>query len=722
MRGIRSFFEPKNIAVAGVSTDPDKLGSIIFANLTANRKKGLLKASVYALNPAHSRIGDQPCYPSIGSLPETPELLIVAVPESLTPVLVRTAAEAGVKAAIIVTSGYAEAGRGDAEKEIGRLAARRGMRILGPNTIGLLDAWSGVDSLFLRPTKKLPDGSQIVSLLNPLQGGVTIVTQSGHLGEVISEELAANGVGIRALVGTGNQADVSVEDMIQYFADDPHTKVMAVYLEGVRDGRRFLQVAAYATKKKPLIVFKVGKTVMGARASLTHTASLVGDYDVYRAAFRQAGVIEAESLQELVDHSISLSMLPRTTGKRLAIVTNAGGVSVVAADEAGKAGLQVEPLGTEAERRLRSEFRGAGFISNAALGNPIDLTASVTTDQFVKVTESVLALREHDLVLVMPTHQAPAIDYDIASRLGEVVSRAGKPVSMCVIGDSELAHRIHMEFMARGIPSFPTPERAVRALAVVGAYARLKEATEPQVLRKKAPHRFGRRSGPLPPQDVSRLLRSHGIGEPKSVVVRSPKDLGRLKRIGFPVACKLLSEELLHKTDVGGVAVDVADVAEAESVLARFRKLAGKKGIRFDGMLVQEMVKNGVELILGGIRDPTFGPVVVFGLGGTYTELIREYSLAVAPVTPRESRAMLTQGKLGRVLDGYRGGPKVKMSRLSQVVSDFSRIMVENPSIEQMEVNPLMATEDEILAVDARVILARDRAWTDVSERNVEYD
>lgn len=703
---MRSFFEPKSIAVAGVSNDPNKLGSIIFSKLIANRKKGLLKAPVYALNPTHDRVGDQPCYPSIGSLPETPELLIVAVPESLTRALIRTAAETGVKAALIVTSGYSEAGRVEEEKEIGRVAAKNGMRILGPNTIGIVDTRSGVDTLFLRPTKTLPDGSQVVSMLSPLEGKVAIITQSGHIGQVISEELAANGVGIRALVGTGNQLDVSVEDVIQYFADDPNTRVMAAYLEGIRDGRRFMQVAAYAARRKPLVVFKVGKTGIGARAALTHTASIVGNYEVYQAAFRQSGVAEANSLQELVDHTISLSMFQRAAGKRLAIVTNAGGVGAIAADEAEKLGLQVNALGPEAETRLRSKFKGSGFILNASLANPIDLTASATTDEFVRVTESILALPGYDLVLVMPTHQTPAIGYGIAEKLGDAVANSKKPVSICVIGNTEFSSSIHREFMARGIPTFPTPERAVRALAVAATYSDLKEeAREPLMIRRKAPRRFSRTKGPLPPQDVSRLIRSYGILEPKSVIIRSSKELRRLKGFGFPVACKLLSEGLLHKKDVGGVIVNVASAAEVESIFERFRRLAAKKGMRFGGMMVQRMVENGVELILGGTRDPTFGPIVLLGLGGTYTELIRDYSLAVAPVTPKEVKARLVQTRLGNVLEGYRGGPKVKIGRLCQVVSDFSRIMVENPLIEQMEVNPLIATEDEILSVDARAIL-----------------
>ncbi|HEY6282634.1 MAG TPA: acetate--CoA ligase family protein [Nitrososphaerales archaeon] len=705
-KGIRSFFEPKSVAVAGVSTDPDKLGSIIFANLLANVRRGLLKASVYALNPAHGRIGDQPCYPKIGALPETPELLIVAVPLSLTLDLVKEAADAGVKAVIMITSGYAEVGKGEQEQEIGRVAAKRGMRILGPNTIGVVDTRSGVDSLFLRSTKSLPGGGEIISTLKPLAGKVTIITQSGHLGQIVSEKLAANGIGTRALVGTGNQLDVSVEDVIQYFADDEYTSVMAVYIEGLRDGRSYMRAAAYAAKRKPLVVFKVGKTSVGARAALTHTASLVGDYDAYRAAFRQSGVLEAASLEELEDYCISLSMIGPTAGKRLAIVTNAGGVGAIAADEAERSGLRVEPMGADQERRFRLEFKGAGFISNAGLKNPIDLTASASTDEFVRATEAVLALPTYDLVLVIPTHQTPAIGSDIALKLGDVASKAKKPLCMCVIGDAEFAFKIQREFMARGIPTFPTPERAVRALASVPAYQSLaKSAKAPAKVRRRGPPTSNRSSGSLAQLQVSKLLRSYGIGEVKSVVVHSSRDLRKLKNLVFPVACKLLSKKLVHKTDVGGVVLDVEDADQVGLVLMRLKRLAGTRKLAFDGVLVQEMVKDGIEIILGGNRDPTFGPVLVFGLGGTYTELLHSYSLAIAPVTSDEVNEMITGSNLGKVLDGYRGGPKVNIERFASVVSRFSKIMLDNPRIEQMEVNPLMVTKDEILSVDARVIL-----------------
>ena len=495
--------------------------------------------------------------------------------------------------------------------------------------------------------------------------------------------------------------------MIQYFADDEHTGVIAVYIEGLHEGRNFMRSAAYAAKRKPLVVFKVGKTSVGARAALTHTASLVGDYDVYRAAFRQSGVLEASSLQELEDYCISLSMLAPAAGRRLGIMTNAGGVGAIAADEAERSGLKVDPMGDDAERRFRSEFKGSGFISNAGLKNPIDLTASASTDEFVRATEAVLALPNYDLALVIPTHQTPAIGSDIASKLGDVVSKARKPVCMCVIGDAEFAFKIQREFMARGIPTFPTPERAVRALAAVPAYQSLaKSARAPTNVRPRRPLTSSRSPGALAQPRVGRLMQSYGIDEAKSVVVHSSRDLKKLKNLVFPVACKLLSKKLVHKTDVGGVILDVKNAGQVELALTHLKKLAGTRKLAFDGMLVQEMVKDGIEIIIGGKRDSTFGPVVMLGLGGIYTELIHDYSLAIAPVKPEEAAEMITQNKLGRVLDGYRGGQKMNVGRLARVVSRFSRIMLDNPRIREIEVNPLMVSKDRILSVDARVILA----------------
>lgn len=707
VHGMKSFFEPGCIAVAGVSTDPNKLGSIVFANLLANRNKGILKARIYALNPAHERIGDQRAYPSLASLPETPELLIIAVPESQTLGLIESATNQGVNAAIIITSGYAEAGKKDVEARVAGLAARSGMRILGPNTIGVVDTVSGVDSLFLSPTKTLPDGSQIQSLLRPLPGGIVIITQSGHLGQTVAEELASRGIGIRALVGTGNQADVSVEDVLEYFTEDLKTTAIALYIEGVKDGRRFLEVARRASRKRPLVAFKAGKTAGGARAALTHTASLVGDYDAYRAAFRQAGIAEAADLEELVDCTLALSVLPRPAGGRLAIVTNAGGVGAIAADEAQRLGLKTDPLGKAATDRLREAFKGSGFIANASLVNPIDLTASSGTDEFVEVVKKVADLDEYDMMLIIPTHQTPAMAADVARRLVAALGGAEKPVCVCVIGRSDLAAKIRREFAEGAIPVFPTPERAVRAMAAALDYSRWRPVSPPSL-------RIGRghatwAQGPMRWQEMVKLLKAYEIVGPRSVVVRSTGDLRTLGGVGFPAACKLLSRDLSHKTEVGGVALGVKNVEDARSWFSRFRSEARDQGLGFDGMLVQEMVQGDVEVILGGTRDPAFGPVVVVGLGGTYAELLREYSLAVAPVTPSQAGEMINRTGLGQILDGYRGRPKINSAPLRGAISRFSKILGENPSVEQIEVNPLIVTKDRVMAIDPRASV-RNRA------------
>ena len=458
--------------------------------------------------------------------------------------------------------------------------------------------------------------------------------------------------------------------------------------------------------KKPIVALKVGKTGSGARAALTHTASLVGDYDVCRAAFRQSGVVEAQTFQELVDFGISLSMLP-PSGNRLAIVTNAGGVGAIAADEAQRLGLLVEPLAQGAGKRLLSEFAESGFVSNASLGNPIDLTATVGTSDFVKAVEEVVSLPQYDLVLVLPTHQAPAIEPDISAKLVEVARRAKKPVCMCVVGRAELASELQRAFMQGGVPSFPTPERAVAALASLWRYSSLKKRVERPPRARTSGRRSPWKSGQLAYEELSELLGAYGLQEPKSVALRSPKDLEVLAKVKYPVACKLLSKALPHKTDVGGVALDVKNAGDARRCFVRFRAVAGRAGAKFEGMLVQEMVGKGVELILGARRDPTFGPTVAFGPGGTYVELSREIHLAVAPISSTGVLSMLEGTSLEKLLRGYRGGPRVSVERLCDTVARFSRIILENPSIQEIEVNPLIAMKDATLAVDARALASR---------------
>ncbi|MBI3859590.1 MAG: acetate--CoA ligase family protein [Thaumarchaeota archaeon] len=703
-RGLQSFFAPASIAVAGVSPDPDKLGSIIFTNLRESASAGTLRAAVYPVNPKHDQLWGERSFPSIKSLPEVPELLVVAVPAASALDLVKEAANAGVKAAILIPGGFAEVGNRSRQAEIKDLAGRKGMRILGPNTIGLIDMKTGVDTLFLKTTKTTGDGRKIISSRKPLKGSVVVITQSGHLGETVSEELAARGVGVRALVGTGNQLDVSVEEVVEHFAEDEGTSVIAIYLEGLVDGRRFMRAASKAAK--PVVALKAGRTGAGGRATLTHTASLAGDYAAYQAAFRQCGAIEARDLQELIDSCVMFSSPSRVTGNRLAVITNAGGVGTIAAEVAEESGLDVDPPGRGSARSLKSAFRGSGFISNASLSNPFDLTATASTEEFVRLTEATLLLPDYDMALVLPTHQTPAIAADIASRLADVME-GKKPAVASVIGWSDLADSIRAEFAARRIPSFPTPERAARALSLAAAWG-LRNRSAP-VASLSVRDRFAslaRHRGTLSAPGTERLLASYGIPSPESRVVTSETNLRPRVPPTFPLACKLLSRDLVHKTEAGGVILDVRDEKTLRSAFLTLRGIARRRRLRFDGVMVQKMVE-GIEVIIGGTRDPTFGPTVLVGTGGRLAEVIRDYSVSIAPVNSKEATDMIKRTKLAKVLEGYRGGTKVDVGALARTVAKFSKAMFENPSIAEMEVNPLVASGRSFLAVDARVVIAR---------------
>ncbi len=704
--GMRYFFEPRSIAVVGASANPDKIGSVIFWNLRKNMEAGLLKASVYAVNRAQSQIRGLPCFPSVGSLPEPPELVVVAVPAESAVQTVEEAVDCGARAVIMIPGGFAETGRSGLQTKLLKRAKARGTRILGPNTIGVVDTLTGVDSLFLRETKELAGGGEVVSHLRPVRGGVVVITQSGHLGDTVAEELTARGVGVRALVGTGNQADVAVEDVIDYFATDDETSVIAAYIEGTSDGRRFIASAANASRRKPLVVFKVGKTGAGAKAALTHTASLAGDYEAWKAAFRQSGAVEARSLQELIDLCVSFSLRKRAGGKRLVILTNAGGVGAIAADEAHGLGLALPEPSRSTALKISHVFREAAFMANASLANPVDVTASASTEEFVKMASILAAQREYDMLLVMPTHQTPAVGSDIGERLCGALTDVRKPVAACVIGWTELAEKIRTDLAGHGIPSFPTPERAVRALAIAADWKPLqgmlrtaRPKTESRLsLRRRLPE-------PLPYAEVERLCTAYGIRLPRSAVVRRQEEVASAASIGFPLVCKLLSSRLLHKTEAGGVILGIEDASALATAFRDLKRVASRKRLPFDGVLVQETVGPGVETILGGRRDSTFGPTVLFGAGGTNAELLKDYSLAIAPIDQRAARELVLGIRLSPLLTGYRGSPRADLVGLCRTVAAFSRIMAENPSIEDMEVNPLRVVKGASIAVDVRVLV-----------------
>jgi len=389
-------------------------------------------------------------------------------------------------------------------------------------------------------------------------------------------------------------------------------------------------------------------------------------------------------------------------------VTNAGGTGAIAADESERRGLDVSPLGRKTLRALEGRFRNASFMQIVSLNNPLDLTATATTSEFIGVAKMVVASGDYDMMVIFPTHQPPTIDYSIVERTVEVAKSERKPIVVCTMGTSDLANMLHKEYLGRGVPSFRDPQRAVGALAALAEYHDLRRhvANRSTVSATDRAPGLQKRKGLLMEPDASALLSSYGIPSAKSVVLTSTRGISKLKgRLAFPVACKLMSKDLVHKTDLGGVILNVKSEGQVESAFRSLAKLARDSHLELDGVLVQEMVRGGIELILGGLRDGTFGPSVLLGLGGVYTEVIKDYAVAVAPVSPSEALGMISSLKTSPLLHGHRGGVHVDLQNLAEVISRFSRIQVENPSIRELEVNPLIATEIGVSAVDTRILL-----------------
>ncbi len=472
---LNALFNPKSIAVIGASPDPSKLSNAIFKRLIDNARKGLLKASVYPVNPKYERIEGRKVYPSVLDIEGEVDLVIVTVPAEIVPEVLEEAGEKGVKAAIVISGGFAEAGRKDLEDRISEVVRKYELRVLGPNTVGLVDTYSGVDTLFTPRIKRTERGEELVNVLELKRGNVAIIAQSGALGVSIADCLTEENVGIRAFVSVGNQLDISVEELLEYFSEDDRTRVVMLYLEGVRDGRSFVEKARLASSRKPVIVLKAGKTDVGVKSALSHTASIAGDIEVYKGVFKQAGLIEAEDLEEFMDFGKVYSMQRPSRGGRLFILSNSGGMIVIASDAASLYGLQMPPLSEERLSELE-ELKRKGIIPKfVSLSNPLDLTASVSTEGFIRTFEVISQDPNYDMFLIIPVHSTPTLNERAIREIAKIAKEREKAVAICEVGGSpwsKLFRRISNEC---GIPSYPTPERAIRALHALTLYSGAKE-------------------------------------------------------------------------------------------------------------------------------------------------------------------------------------------------------------------------------------------------------
>ena len=679
MTAFGSLFAPAGVAVIGVSRNPAKLGHRLLQNVKASGFAG----AIHPVNPSGEPILGLPSVRAIDALPDGVDLALVSLPAPAVPEAIKALAARRVRVAVILSSGFGEVDDEGRAAQAALLATARaaGLRLVGPNCMGVYSAPAGLNGTYFWDLPRAP-------------GAISLVSQSGAYGGLIFRHLGARGLGVARFVSIGNQVDVEIAEVLEWLVDDPATTLIACFVEALRDGPRFLAAARRAAGRKPIVVLKGGRSEAGRRAAGSHTGSLAGSHDVFRAACLGAGAVLAEETEEFFDAIETLVTVPtrRPAAPRVAIVTVSGGPSVVAADTAEREGLGVPALGAAAQAALR-----ALLPAFAAVGNPVDLTPQVEPATIAAAVRRVFD--EATIGGVVAVNVGLDIP-EFADGVVQAVRETGKPAVAFTADAPEISAR----FRAGGVPVLPSPERAVRAWRALWRTRAPAPRTTPKAPALPADLRRALEAtrGPLPYALTRRLLEAFGIRFCREAVAGSPEEaVAAAERLGYPVVVKADAAGLTHKTEVGGVILDVADAAAVRAACVTLRARAGAERV-----LVQERVGPGVELLLGARRDEVFGPVVVLGAGGVLTEVLRDVSVRLAPLGQGEAEAMLEEGARPRLLAGPRGLRPVARPALVGAIHAIAAIIVAEPRLHEIDVNPLIAAGADLVAVDALVIAA----------------
>ena len=704
---LRPFFQPRSVAVVGASRDPAGIGHRIVEALVTYGFRG----PIYPINPKASAIAGIPAYPTVKALPESVDLAIVAVPRDVVLSVVDDCAARGVRALVVITAGFAEIGTegGVVQDQLVEKVRGHGMRLVGPNCMGLLNT---------DPAVRL--NASFVQLCPP-PGRVAMLSQSGALGVAILRRARRLHLGLSTFISVGNKADVSGNDLLQYWEEDLGTEVILLYLESFGNPRRFARIARRVSRRKPIVAVKSGRTLAGSRAAGSHTAALAASDVGVEALFRQTGVIRADTLEEMFALASALGSQPLPPGRRVAIVTNAGGPSILCADACEAGGLVVTELSEATKRRL-----GAFLPPEASRNNPVDLIASGGPAQFRLVVETVLTAGEIDalLVIYIPVDPAgaPAVADAIAEGIaaGRAKGGTGKPVYLCwMVEDGEGKP---LEAAGERIPSYTAPERSAQVLSKVAAYADWRatplgmipdfpdiHASEARDVCSRAVRAQG--GGWLSPEETHAVLAAVALPlSPWGLAKTADEAVAVARGLGYPVAVKLVSRHLVHKTELGGVRLNVEDEAATRQAFADIReRLTKDKNLdAMEGVLVQPMISGGVEVMIGMTQDRVFGPLVAFGLGGIHVEILGDVCFRVTPLTDRDAAEMVREIKGSRLLEGYRGHPAADVAALENVLLRVSRLVEEIPEITELDLNPIFALPpgQGCRIVDARIRVA----------------
>ena len=696
---LNGFFKPSAVAIIGASREEGKVGFSIVDNMIKAKYAG----PIYPVNPKATEILGLPCYPDLTKVPDGVELAVLVIPPKACIPTLETCAARGITSAIVISAGFKEVGGEGAEleKALRKRVRELGLRVVGPNCLGVIDTKGRLNATFAAGM--------------PPTGEIAFFSQSGALCTAILDWAIGNQVGFSKFISLGNKADTSEVDFIEALAADPETRVIIGYIEGVENGQRFMQAAHAASKVKPLVIVKSGGTAAGARAASSHTGTLAGSEKAFSAAFRQAGVIRAESIEELFNYARAFATAPLPKGPRLCIVTNAGGPGIIAADAVERSTLKMATLSPQTVERLRP-----ALPPTAALYNPVDVIGDAKEDRYRAAVDAVLDDPGVDGVLALTTPQAMTENDKFAEVVGKSQKRTGKTVFTAFMGEASLP-RAREILRSYGIPQYPYPEPAIRTFEAMVHYREWQEyAPAPPraypvdkgkiALMILEARRLGRTQ--LGEREARDVIVEYGFRLPQNVVARTVDEaVASASKMGFPVALKIVSPDILHKTDVGGVRLNVRDAdgaargfAEIDASVRRFFPTAQVQGIA-----VQEMILGGKEVILGMSRDPQFGPLLMFGLGGIYVEVLKDVAFRVAPIGPDEAESMMREIRSFPLLRGVRGEKPSDLAAVVDALCRLSQLVMDFPEIIEMDINPLMVHGEGKGAtlVDCRILLKK---------------
>jgi acetyl coenzyme A synthetase (ADP forming)-like protein len=689
---------PRSIAVIGASRRAGTIGHELFRNLLAYDFQG----PVYPVNPTSVSVAGVRAYPSILDIPDTIDVALVVVPADTVPAVVDDCAKKGVHGVVIISAGFAEVGSSgrDAEQAIVATARRNGMRVIGPNCLGIVNTSPDVQM------------NATFAPVVPVRGPVAFLSQSGGLGIELMSRTGELGIGVSEFVSVGNKSDVSGNDLLQHWETDPNTEVILFYLESFGNPRKFARLARRIARRKAIVAVKGGRTQAGSRAASSHTAALASPDVAVDALFRQAGVIRVDTLEQLLDTAQVLAHQPLPPGRRVAIIGNAGGPGILAADACAGAGLDVPELTAATQAALRA------FVAvDASVRNPIDLVASATAEQYERALRVVLADAEVDAVLAMFVPPLVTEAADVAHAIARAAGDAGtKPVVACFLGRAGVPEALRGGTDARTVPSFAFPEAAAHALARAAELAdwrRRPTGTVPEYhdIDEAAARRLVDEQLRTRPPDAdgvwldatasAALLACFGIPVLAPRRVHSADEAAAAAtELGYPVVLKAGAPDLVHKTDVGGVALRLPD---ADAVRAAYSAMADRLGDEMGGGIVQRMAAPGIETIVGVTQDPSFGPLVLFGYGGVAAELLADRTLRLVPMTDVDAGEVVRSLRSSPLFFGYRGQPAVDVAALENLLLRVATLADVVPEVSEMDLNPVIVSEHGAVAVDVKV-------------------